>query len=233
MDDLETAYAYPEGRWVRLNMISSVDGAVSLDGGSRALSGEPDMRVFGMLRALCDVVVVGAGTVRAEDYQPVRIGPRRAEIRARHGLSACPPIAVVTRSLDLDLTRPLFTQAEARTIVVTSSTDPVRVSAAREVADVIVHDVAIDLPLLLDQLADRGLRRVLCEGGPALLSDLVRAGLADELCLTVSPQLVGRADVRRLTTGLPSPVPLSLAGTLADEGFLFLRYLLGSSPDSS
>src|ERR1700712_772954 len=125
-------------------MVSSVDGAASLDGGSRALAGEPDMRVFGMLRALCDVIVVGAGTVRAEDYKPVRIGPRRGEIRSRHGLSACPPIAVVTSSLDLDLTRQLFTEAEARTIVVTSSRDSVRLAAAREVADVIVHEGSTD-----------------------------------------------------------------------------------------
>lgn len=224
MDDLERDYAYPDGRWVRLNMVSSVDGAASLDGGSRELSGAPDMRVFGMLRALCDVIVVGAGTVRAEDYKPVRIGPRRAEIRARHGLSPCPPIAVVTSSLDLDLSRPLFTEAQARTIVVTSATDPVRLREAGEVADVIVHDGAVDLGLLLDQLASRGLRRVLCEGGPALLTDLLQAGRADELCLTVSPQLVGRDDTRRLTTGLSAPICLTLAGTRTDEDFLFLRY---------
>jgi riboflavin biosynthesis pyrimidine reductase len=206
-------------------MVSSVDGAASLDGGSRALYGEHDMRVFGVLRALCDVILVGAGTVRAEDYKPVRIGPRRAAIRARHHLSPCPPIAVVTASLDLDLSRPLFTQAEARTVVVTTATDPVRLTAARAVADVIVHDGEVDLALLLDQLSDRGLEHVLCEGGPRLLSDLLRADLADELCLTISPQLVGRDDVRTLTTGLPSPVPLSLAGSRTDEDFLFLRYL--------
>jgi riboflavin-specific deaminase-like protein len=224
VDQLESDYAYPDGRWVRLNMVSSVDGAASLDGGSRELSGEPDMRVFGMLRALCDVIVVGAGTVRAEDYQPVRIGPRRAEIRSRHGLSPCPPIAVVTSSLDVDLTRPLFTEAQARTIVVTSSTDPVRTAEAREVADVIVHDGSVDLALLLDQLASRGLHHVLCEGGPALLTHLLEGGLADELCLTVSPQLVGRDDTRRLTTGLDVPVPLTLTGTRTDDDFLFLRY---------
>ncbi|MDX6230266.1 MAG: hypothetical protein QOI76_3656 [Frankiales bacterium] len=226
MDDLETAYAYPSDRWLRCNFVVSADGAASLDGSSEQLSGAPDKRVFGILRALCDVVVVGAGTARAEDYQPVRIGPRRAEIRARHGLSACPPIAVVTRTLDLDLTRPLFTQAQARTIVVTSSAVPDRrLDEARTVADVIVQD---DLAGLPQQLAERGLGRVLCEGGPELFGDLLRAELVDELCLTVSPQLVGSLSEHRLTgsTALPRPLSLTLAGSRTDENFLFLRYLV-------
>jgi riboflavin biosynthesis pyrimidine reductase len=228
-DDLETAYAYPPGsdRWVRANMVVSVDGAASLDEQSATLSGAPDKKVFGMLRALCDVVLVGAGTARAEDYQPVRIGPVRAEIRARLGLSASPPIAVVTRTLDLDLAKPLFTEAATRTIVVTTSSVPLaRLDEAREVADVIVHDGEIDLALLLDQLADRGLHRVLSEGGPGLLSDLLRAAVVDELCLTVSPTLAGSTTERRLTGDLPQPLALSLVGTRADEDFVFLRYLV-------
>ncbi|MDX6212689.1 MAG: hypothetical protein QOF82_1776 [Frankiales bacterium] len=226
MDDLETAYAYPSERWLRCNFVVSPDGAASLDGGSERLSGPPDKRLFGMLRALCDVVLVGAGTARAEDYQPVRIGDRRAEIRARHGLSACPPIAVVTRTLDLDLTKPLFTQAQARTIIVTSSAVPVaRLAEAREVADVIVHD---DLGSVPQQLAELGLGRVLCEGGPGLFGDLLRLGLVDELCLTVSPTLVGSLSEHRLTgsTPLPQPLSLTLAGSRTEEDFVFLRYLV-------
>jgi len=228
-DDLETAYAYPPGseRWVRANMVVSVDGAASLDEQSATLSGAPDKKVFGVLRALCDVVLVGAGTARAEDYQPVRIGPVRAEIRARHGRSASPPIAVVTRTLDLDLDKPLFIDAAARTIVVTTSSAPSsRLAEAGEVADVIVHDGEIDLAVLLDQLAERGLHRVLCEGGPALLGDLLRAGLVDDLCLTLSPTLAGSTTERRLTGDLPQPLVLSLVGTRTDEDFVFLRYLV-------
>ena len=226
MDDLERDYAYPEGRWVRANMVSSVDGAASLDGGSRSLSGPPDMRVFGVLRALCDVILVGGGTVRAEDYKPVRIGPTRAAIRARHRLAPCPPIAVLSRTLNLDLAGQLFTQAEARTIVITTCTDEARLAAARAVADVIVHEDTVDLGLLLDQLAERQLEHVLCEGGPSLLTDLLAADLVDELCLTCSPQLVARDDVRRLTTSLETPVQLSLAGCRTEDEFVFLRYLV-------
>jgi riboflavin biosynthesis pyrimidine reductase len=229
VDDLETVYAYPSDRWLRANFVISPDGAASLNGGSELLSGQPDKRVFGMLRALCDVVLVGAGTARSEDYQPVRIGPVRAEIRARHGLSAAPPIAVVTRTLDLDLTRPLFTEAQARTLVVTSSAVPVsRLDEARAVADVIVLDDEISLPAMVDVLAERGLGRVLCEGGPDLFGDLLRAGLVDELCLTVSPQLVGSLSEHRLTGSAPLPRPLSLtlAGSRTEENFLFLRYLV-------
>ena len=227
--ELENAYAYPPGtdRWVRANMVASVDGSASLDQQSATLSGAGDKKVFGILRALCDVVLVGAGTARAEDYQPVRIGPTRAEIRSRHGLSASPPIAVVTRTLDLDLTKPLFTQAAARTIVVTTSAVPSsRLDEAREVADVIVHDGQIDLALLLEQLADRGLQRVLTEGGPGLLGDLLSAGLVDELCLSVSPTLVGDPGEKRLTGPLPEPLALELVGTVSDAGFAFLRYLV-------
>ncbi|BEP16198.1 pyrimidine reductase family protein [Acidothermaceae bacterium B102] len=227
--DLETAYAYPPGtdRWVRANMVVSVDGSASLDHQSATLSGTGDKKVFGLLRALCDVILVGAGTARIEEYAAVRIGPTRAEIRDRHGLSASPPIAVVTRTLDLDLTKPLFTQAAARTIVVTTSSVPSsRLAAAREVADVIVHDGEIDLARLLDQLADRGLRRVLTEGGPALLGDLLSAGLVDELCLTISPTMVGDPGEKRLTGRLPEPLALELVGTISDAGFVFLRYLV-------
>jgi riboflavin biosynthesis pyrimidine reductase len=229
MTDLETAYPYPPGkeRWVRANMVTSVDGFASLDEQSSTLSGAADKKVFGILRALCDVVLVGAGTARGEGYEAVKIGPVRAEIRARHGLSAAPPIAVVTRTLDLDLTAPLFTQADARTIVVTTSAASAdRLAQARGVADVIVHDGEIDLALLLDQLADRGLHRVLTEGGPGLLTDLLAAGLVDELCLTVSPTVVGDPVEHRLIGHLPSPVTLELAGTLVDTGFVFLRYLV-------
>jgi riboflavin biosynthesis pyrimidine reductase len=227
--DLEIAYAYPPGnaRWVRANMVVAVDGAASLDQTSATLSGAADKKVLGILRALCDVVLVGAGTARTEAYESVKIGPVRAEIRARHGLSASPPIAVVTGALDLDLTTALFTQADARTIVVTTSAAPAAaLEAAREVADVIVHERDVDLALLLDQLAERGLHRVLTEGGPGLLGDLLAARLIDELCLTVSPTLVADPGEHRLTRQLPEPVNLELAGTLVDAGFVFLRYLV-------
>jgi riboflavin biosynthesis pyrimidine reductase len=229
MTDLETVYAYPPGkdRWVRANMVTALDGFATLDQTSKTLSGSADTKVLGILRALCDVVLVGAGTARAENYKAIQIGPVRAEIRARQGLSASPPIAVVTRTLDLDLSTPLFTQADARTIVATTSRASAEALAAAElVADLIVHDDEIDLALLLDQLAERGLHRVLSEGGPGLLTDLLAAGLVDELCLTVSPTVVGDPGEHRLLGPVPEPVTLELAGTFTEAGFVFLRYLV-------
>ena len=228
-EDLETWYAYPPDvdRWLRANFVVSVDGFVSLNGLSEPLSGAADKRAFGMLRALSDVVLVGAATARAESYRPVQIGAARAEIRARHGLSPVPPIAVITRSLDLDLDGPLFTEAVAPTIVVTTSEAPADLlAAARQVADVIVHPGDIDFVLLLNQLASRGMRRVLCEGGPSVLADLLALGLVDELCLTSSPVLVGGATERRLIGTLAEPLQLTLGASREDEDFTFQRYLV-------
>lgn len=228
-EDLETWYAYPPDvdRWLRVNFVISPDGYISLNGSSEPMSGPADMRAFGMLRALADVVLVGAGTARAENYRPVQIGAARAELRSRHGLSAAPPLAVVTRTLDLDLEGPLFLQAAAPTIVVTTSeAPPDLLSQARQVADVIVHQGDVDFALLLNQLASRGMRRVLCEGGPGLLADLLAVGLVDELCLTTSPVMVGNPAERRLIGALPEPLRLTLARSRTDDGFTFSRYLV-------
>lgn len=228
-EDLETWYAYPPDaeRWLRANFVVSADGFVSLDGSSVPLSGPADRRVIGMLRALADVVLVGAGTARAEDYRPVAIGAARAEIRSRHGLSAAPPMAVVTRGLDLDLDGPLFAPVPAAPtiIVTTTAAHADRLAEARQVADVIVHEGEIDFTLLLHQLASRGMQRVLCEGGPSLLTDLLQLGLVDELCLTLSPFLVASSSERRLTGPLRQSLPLTLAGSRIDGDFTFQRYL--------
>ena len=122
--DLAAAYAYPREDWLRINMVASVDGATWLDGLSGGLSGDGDRRVFGVLRGLADVILAGAATVRAEGYRPARPRPAWAELR--RGRPPTPPIAVVTRRLDLDLDGTLFTDAPpyARTIVITTEAAP-------------------------------------------------------------------------------------------------------------
>src|SRR5215471_4339512 len=130
--DLAARYAYPElpgefAHWVRANMVASLDGAASLNGRSRGLSSEWDRQVFAMLRAIADVILVGAGTVGAEHYGPVR--PESEGLRwawLRKGRAPSPPIAVVTRGLDLDLDSPLVTDApeHARTIIITTESAP-------------------------------------------------------------------------------------------------------------
>lgn len=229
-DDLTTTYAYPPGAWVRANMIASVDGAAVLDGGSRALGSPADRELIGTLRALADVVLVGAGTARAEGYGPLRPKSARRSARVAAGLPPCPRLAVVSGSLDLDPDAPMFTAADAPTLVVTCQAAPAaRRRALDEVAEVVVAgDARVDLAAALDALCARGLPHVLCEGGPRLLAQLVTAGRLDELCLTVSPLLVAGAAPRVLTgPALPSPAQVELAGVLQDEDYLYLRYLLG------
>jgi riboflavin biosynthesis pyrimidine reductase len=225
---LAEAYAYPRERWLRANFVSSADGAAYVDGLSGGLSSPADKQVFGILRVLADVVLVGAGTARAEEYKPARRRDSLASLRA--GRPAAPPIAIVTRSLGLNLASPLFTDApgDARTIVITCEAADAELRAATaKVADVIVAgDEAVDLAAAVDALRDRGLRRALCEGGPRLFGDLAAAGLVDELCLALSPMLAGPGAARIIDGAhLDAPRPLALTQILAaDDGFLFCRY---------
>ncbi len=214
--DLGLAYAVPAAgtRHVRVNFVASADGAGAVDGHSDGLSGPADKEVFRVLRGLADVVVVGAGTARGEGYGPVR--------RTRSG--ARPPLALVTGHPDLDPTAPLFTEAATRTLLLTTA--EADTSAYDAVADVIVCGKGrVDLGAALDALAERGLTRVLCEGGPGVFGQLAGAGLLDELCLTVAPLLTGPGGPG-ITGGAPwaETRQLRLAGLLEDEGFLFCRY---------
>lgn len=224
--DAATAYAEssrgrPGGRpWVMANMVASVDGRAAVEGRTAALSGAADRAVFNLLRTLADVVLVGAATVRAERYGPVRSGAR-------------PPVAVVTRSLDLDWTSPLFAEAVQRTEVLTcTSADPDRRAAAAQVADVIVAgEGQVDLGRALDELGARGRRVVLCEGGPHLLGQLVVADLLDELCFTLDPLLVGGIEPSLIVAPpIHPPQRLRLVSVIEDDGALLLRYLRAPAP---
>jgi riboflavin biosynthesis pyrimidine reductase len=215
--DLEAAYAYPSaealaGRpWVRANFVMAADGSFAGPLGlSDGISGPADKRVFGLLRRLADVVVVGAGTVRAEGYGPARL-----------------PIAVVTNRLHLDLEHPLFTQAEHRTIVITSELPgEERLAAARAVADVVVAgEQLVGMASAMAALSERGFRRILTEGGPMLFGEVVATGLLDELCLTLSPVLAGGPAGLLDGIPLPQPVPLTTGHLLEEDGLLFARLL--------
>ena len=238
-DDLDEAYAWPgwpaAQPWLRANMVATADGSARSPGGlSEGISGRADKRVFGRLRAYADVVLAGAGTARAEGYRPARVKAGTEERRAAAGQAPVPAIALVTRSLHLDLTSPLFTEALVPTIVVTSaSSDPGRRVEAARVADVIVAGAEeIDLPAAVEALRERGLVRVHSEGGPHLLGDLAAAGVLDELLLTVSPLLAGGSyadgtDIYRVLAGGPidgAPQPWALHQVLEDDGSLFLSY---------
>jgi riboflavin biosynthesis pyrimidine reductase len=240
--ELATRYGYPDQAggapyWLRANMVTSLDGAATVGGRSGGLSGGADQQVLAMLRALADVILVGAGTARVEGYRPVR--PRYEGVRwawLRAGRTPSPPIAVVTRRLDLDLESPLLAGSpdHARTIVITTeAAPPVRRVQVAATADVIVAGrESVDIVAAVTALAGRGHRRILTEGGPYLLSQIIEAGLLDDLCLTLSPVLAGPGAGRIVADIGPLREPgggearrLSLAHVLADDGHLLCRYV--------
>jgi riboflavin biosynthesis pyrimidine reductase len=224
--DLAEAYAYPATvPWLRANMVAGVDGAATHDDRSGGLGGEADRRLLSLLRALADVVVVGAGTVRAEGYGPVR--PREWWGALRDGRTPAPPLAIVSRGLGLDFDAPVFTEALAPTIVITCGSAPDdRVAVCQKRAEMIfAGDESVDPAAALDALAERGLVRQLTEGGPRLLAQFVAAGRLDELCLTVSPQLTAGDAARILNGPGAASTPLRLGHVLEDDDFLFLRYV--------
>jgi riboflavin biosynthesis pyrimidine reductase len=185
--------------WVLVNMIASLDGAVAIDERSGGLGGPADQRVFRILRDLADLVLVGAGTARAEKYgPPTKPGQR---------------IAVVTRSADLDWSSSLFTSG-AGLVVTTEDAPAVPVETVR-----FGHD-SVDLAAALAQL-DASV--VLCEGGPSLNGDLVTAGLVDEWCLTLSPRLVGGEAGRAARSPTARPTGFEVVRVLEEAGFLFVR----------
>ncbi|MER6163567.1 pyrimidine reductase family protein [Streptomyces violaceorubidus] len=232
--ELAAAYAYPEpdgprGTWLRANMVSTLDGAAQHDGRSQPISSAADMRVFGTLRALADVVIAGAGTVRQEGYRPARARAELAEARRSAGQGPVPAIAVVSASLELDFSLPLFTSPLVPTLVLTgAAAAPDRIAAAeRAGARVVIagDGVGVDPARALGALAELGHTRLLTEGGPRLLGQFVTAGVLDELCLTVSPMLTA-GDAQRIAGGPAVEVPrrFVLASLLEEEGFLFSRY---------
>ncbi|MEU6610364.1 pyrimidine reductase family protein [Streptomyces shenzhenensis] len=233
--ELAAAYAYP-GRdrtggaaWLRANMVSTLDGAAQHEGRSQPISGAADMRIFGTLRALADAVVVGAETVRREGYRPARARADFAAAREAAGQGPAPAIAVVSASLELDFSLPLFTEPLVPTLVLTgAAADPERIAAAERAGArvVIAGDGAgVDPARAVRALAGLGHTRLLSEGGPRLLGRFIAAGVLDELCLTLSPMLTA-GDAQRIAGGPPVAVPrrFALVSLLEDAGYLFARY---------
>lgn len=228
--ELYDAYEPPEEDWLRVNFVSSADGAAALEGVSGPLSGTSDKRVFKVLRAGCDVLLAGSGTVLAEGYGPLTLNRERVKWRLDHGRPETPVMAVASRSARLDAEAGLFSLAPRRPIVICAADAAVdRITALREVADVIaVGHGEIDYRAAVEVLRERGLRQVLCEGGPRVFGELIAADLVDELCLTVSPLLVGAGPIR-LAEGRAAEAarPLRLRHVIEAEGNLILRYLRG------
>jgi len=228
---LALAYAYPRlsagQTWVRANFVSTLDGAATgEDGRSGSINTGADREVFALLRALSDVILVGAGTARAEGY-------KRASVRApwsglREGRSAHPATAVFSRSGHVP---PGLSQARE------DSGGVLLVTCERAGAETIHHacrtlgedqvivrgDESVDLTAALDTLAARGLQRVLCEGGPHLMRDLTASGHLDELCLSIAPDLVA-GDHPHITAGDPVTAHLTPRLLIESEGTILGRW---------
>gem|GEM_PF-544845 len=240
-DQVDLAYAWPDLPWLRTNMVASVDGAAQApDGLSRGIANAADTELFGMLRGRADAIVVGAATVRAEGYRPVRVKPRYSAARAMAGQRPAAVVAIVSRSLDLDVASELFTQSVERPVILTTErSDQTARRQVTQFADVIVcGDKNVDLALALTELRLRGLTWLHCEGGPSLLAQLAAADLVDEWCVTISPRLAGGSypnggSPSRMLAGaeLPrAPADLALHRVLVASDTLFLTY--GRPPTS-
>ncbi|HEX4361352.1 MAG TPA: pyrimidine reductase family protein [Pseudonocardia sp.] len=221
--ELAGLYAYPEPLdrpYVRMNFVASADGAATAGGVSKGLSSPADRQLFGLLRELAEVILVGAGTARAENYRGAR---RPSRVTGRP-----PRIAVVTASAQLDPAAPLFTDTQVPPLILTAETAPP--ANRRRLADAGAE--VLELPGdrvapadVVAALAERELHRVLCEGGPHLFGDLLAADLVDELCLTVAPVLAG-GGIDRIAMGPHHPLRgMRLAGALTEDHVLLLRYL--------
>ncbi|AQT78081.1 hypothetical protein B1R94_00760 [Mycolicibacterium litorale] len=214
----------PDG--VRANMIMSLDGAAAFDGVAGPLSDPTDQNLLLTLRGYADVVLVGAGTVRAEGYGPVRLtADQRAERRQRWGVDSAPPIAVVTHTGRVPPS--LFAEPDQRPILVTTARLARSRPELRQHADILIAgDTAVDLDSALATLRAGGMRRILCEGGPTLLDELIANDLVDEMCLTVSPTLAAApTGARSGAPALHSPARMTLGHAVTVDDYVYLRYL--------
>lgn len=206
LDDLALARLYTSppdgGPWLRVNFAASVDGSITgADGRSGTVNSEVDHVVFELLRALSDAVVVGAGTVRGEGYGALSVAEHLAPVRAGAGIDPDLPLVVVSgRGVLPDTVRDAD---PGRVLMATTSSAP-GLDEAREVLGedhvVVCGRTHVGHERLVAQLHERGLRQLLSEGGPHLLSSMVQAGVVDEICLSLTPVVVG-GDGPRITQG--------------------------------
>ncbi|OLL20982.1 MULTISPECIES: pyrimidine reductase family protein [unclassified Rhodococcus (in: high G+C Gram-positive bacteria)] len=233
-DELRALYAYPadlRSPWVRVNFVSSLDGAVAVEGRSGGLGTPSDKKVFGLLRGLADVIVVGAGTARGENYGGARTSAALRERRLEAGLSEVPPVAVVTATCHLDPGCRLFTDTTVAPVVLTCETAPGtrRRSLAAAGADVrVIAEHSIDGHAVRDALAAAGWTRLLCEGGPRLFGQLIADGVVDDLCLTLAPLLAAGPEGRIATAPQTAVTSMRPAHVLADDdGTVLTRWIRG------
>lgn len=231
LTELADLYAYPSDRgraWLRVNMISTLDGAAAIDDKSGGLGGAGDKAIFRVLRGLCNVVLVGAKTAIAEGYGQPQPDADFAERRSAAGQTPAPRLALTLRSLTIDPDfRPLH---DPGTVVLTcAQADPDRRARLLDAGATLVDcgDDSLEPDAVTTHLAASGSPRILCEGGPSLLGSFIDADLVDELCLTTSPNLLS-GDAPRIAhsdRGNPSLHHLRPVHLLTDtDGYVFSRW---------
>lgn len=232
LDDeaLLQTYAFPIDRaWLRMNFVSSLDGAATSQGRSGGLGDDADHRVFDLQRRPADAVLVGAGTARVEGYAAMRLGPEAVAWRTAQGMAAHPVFVLVTRRLDLEPSSLIFSDAPVQPVIYTVADAPrERRTALEAVADVVdAGDTALDPRRVRADLAARGLRHVQAEGGPSLFGAFLKAGSVDELCLTVAPILVAGEAGRIARSEREAPTTMALRSIMRAGDELLLRYARG------
>ena len=229
-DELAELYSWPgiaDRPVLRANMIASLDGGSTVEGVTAGLGNPADEYLFALLRDLAEVILVGAGTVRAEGYGGIRLTATRQARRRRWGLPTQPPPIAVVTNRGLDPRLPLFTDTETPPIVIT--TERSADSVPKDVPVIICGIDRVNLSGAVGSLAGSGFRRIHCEGGPGLLGSLVAAGLVDELCLTVAPLALGSSAVPLLPVVIAQPVRWELLAARIDGDHLFTRYRRAAS----
>ena len=215
--------AHPDRPYVFLNFAATVDGRATIDGRSGPIGSEVDTELLQRLRTQADAVMIGAGTMRTERYGRIVPDPELRAWRERIGLPHDPLAVIVTATMNLPWDAPLFTDGGGRVLIFTSS-DKEPPQTATTVR-VVRHEFGVELAKALDHLRnERGIRALLCEGGPTLHGQLEADGLTDELFLTVSPKLAGGIAPRILEGDLPQVQGMELVRLLESEGELFARY---------
>ena len=218
---LDDDYPWPSGPWVRALFVMTLDGAASgPDGRSGSISGPADRSVLGAVRRWSDAVVVGAATMRAERYNPMRASESISVERLARGLQAAPRLVIVSASLDLPWSDPAYAESMLPPLIVTVASAPEearqRVPATCEL--ILAPGDRVDPAWLRQQLVDRGLEHIVCEGGRALLSDFSRSGVVDEWALTVS--------------GVMGGVEFTATSARCEDEFVFTRFVRDESSRS-
>jgi riboflavin biosynthesis pyrimidine reductase len=212
--------------WVLANMISSLDGATHVEGLSGALATPADRVTFRAIRAVADVILVAAGTARSEQYHPITTTPEIAAERKARGQSERPRLAILTRHLDLDLDGELFLSPEPPIVLTTERAPAGRVRHAEARTTVVrFPGDRVDVDAAVQELGKLDADVVLSEGGPTLIGQLAAADVLDELCLSISPIVVG-GDAARVTDITASMHHhYALARVLEEDSMLLLRYV--------